>query len=259
MPTFLFSDIIVGPIKSRRLGLSLGVNLLPTNRKICSFDCTYCECGYNPDNEAPKVIFPELDVVSKRLETKLKDMSSEGLLPDVITFAGNGEPTLHPQFSEVIDETLRLRNIYCPNTKIAVLSNASGIHNPKIFNALMKVDDNILKLDSAIPETVKLLNNPAASYDLSRTVEYMKKFNGHVFIQTLFAKGFCNGKIIDNTTDEEVSAWLKLVKYISPRGVTIYPIDRDTPLESLEKIPSDKLDEIAEKVKALGISVQVTH
>ena len=246
-------------IKSRRLGVSLGVNLLPTNRKICSFDCVYCECGYNPGKEAPKVIFPELDVVSKRLEAKLEEMLSEGVLPDVITFAGNGEPTMHPRFAEVVDETIRLRDIYCPNTKVAVLSNSSKIHIPEIFDALMKVDDNILKLDSAILETVKILNNPAGTYDLNQTVEYMKKFNGHLFIQTLFVKGTCNGRIIDNTTDEEVEAWLKLVKYISPQEVMIYPIDRDTPLKSLEKIPSYKMDEIAEKVKLLGVPVQVTH
>ena len=255
----LFDDIIFGPVTSRRLGKSLGINLLPCNSKICSFKCVYCECGFNPKKEQTKTDFHKVSEVSKRLELKLKEMTAEGNNPDVITFAGNGEPTLHPNFAEIIDKTVSFRNLYCPSTKIAVLSNASRIHIPEVFEALLKVDDNIQKIDSTFPETIKLLNNPEKSFDLNRTIEFLKKFAGKVIIQTLFVKGIINRQQIDNSVDTEVEAWLKLIKEISPRLVMIYPIARITPIETLEKISAERMNEIAEMVRKVGIGVQVTY
>ena len=254
----LFDKIVFGPITSRRLGRSLGVNLLPCARKICSFNCIYCECGLNPKGPS-NACFPEVNEVTNLLELKLKELSENKKNPDSITFAGNGEPTLHPNFLEIIDKTIILRDLYCPKTRVTVLSNSSRIHIPEVFEALLKVDNNIQKLDSAFPETVKLLNNPEKSYNLDRTIEYLKKFAGKVIIQTLFVKGMINGVPIDNSTDIEVDAWLKLIKEISPRYVMIYQIDRETPVETLEKISPERLNEIAKRGESVGIKLQVTN
>lgn len=259
MSTFLFDAIIFGPVKSRRLGISLGINLLPVNRKICSFDCIYCECGFNPGSNAPASVLPDRDEVRDALEAKLKEMNAEGMPPDVITFAGNGEPTLHPQFPGIIDDTLALRMELCPNARVAVLSNATRIHSPAIFEALLKVDDNIQKLDSANPDTIRLLDRPQGAFDLEKTVELLKSFQGKVVLQTLFVKGTFNGLVIDNSTDEEVAEWLKLVKHIAPREVMVYTIDRDTPISTLEKVTPEKLDEIAARVRSEKIKVQVSY
>lgn len=258
MSTFLFDKIIFGPVSSRRLGVSLGINLLPANRKVCSFDCIYCECGFNPDNNAPLAVLPNRNEVKNLLELKLIDMLEKGTPPDVITFAGNGEPTLNPHFPSIIDDTLNLRNKYCGKARVAVLSNATRIHSPAVFDALLKVDDNILKLDSAILETIQLIDQPQGNFDLERTVKYLKSFNGQAIIQTLFVKGFFKGAVVDNTTDDEVDAWLTLIEHIVPREVMIYTIDRDTPINTLEKVSPEKLNEIAKKVQSLGIKAQVS-
>lgn len=259
MPTFLFDEIIFGPVRSRRLGVSLGVNLLPVNRKICSFDCIYCECGFNPNTDAPASTLPSRDEVYDLLEQKLIKMQLEGTPPDVITFAGNGEPTLHPHFPGIIDDTLHLRQKHCPGARVAVLSNASRIHSPAVFDALLKVDDNIQKLDSANPDTIRMLDRPQGRFDLDETVENLKSFDGKVIIQTLFVRGVFNGQSIDNSTDEEVENWLNLVKFIAPREVMVYTIARDTPVNTLEKIAAKKLHEIAAQVRHLGIAAQVSE
>lgn len=258
MSTFLFDKIIFGPVTSRRLGVSLGVNLLPTNHKICSFNCIYCECGLNQkvDKKAEKL--PKRQQVKERLNQVLLQMQTEGKMPDVITFAGNGEPTLHPDFADIINDTIELRNILSPNSRIAVLSNASKIKNKKVFNALLKVDDNILKLDSGVEETIIKLDKPVGKFNLRDTVEDLKKFNGQVTIQTLFVKGEHEGEIIDNTTDYEVEKWLELIKEIKPKEVMIYTIDRETPIKTLEKIPIETLNRIAEKVNLIGFKTQVS-
>lgn len=258
MSTFLFDNIIFGPVKSRRLGVSLGINLLPVNRKVCSFDCIYCECGFNPGSNAPSSVLPTRHEVKERLEKKLSEMMWMNTPPDVITFAGNGEPTLHPQFPDIIDDTITLRNKFCSQARVAVLSNATGIHSPAIFNALLKIDDNILKLDSANPDTIRLIDRPQVAFDIESTVQNLKKFNGHLIIQTLFVKGTFNGAIVDNSSDEEVEQWLKLIKYISPREVMVYTIERDTPVNTLEKVTPEKLNQIAKKVRALNIKAQVS-
>jgi wyosine [tRNA(Phe)-imidazoG37] synthetase (radical SAM superfamily) len=257
MSTILFDEIAFGPIHSRRLGISLGMNLLPYNGKLCSFDCIYCECGYNKDFRT-KTPLPSREDVKKALEHKLLKLKEENITPDVITFAGNGEPTLHPKFSEIIDDTIELRNKYIPNAKISVLSNAMHIAKESVFNALKKVDNNILKLDSAILDTVKLIDCPASpSYTIENQIELFKKFNGNFILQTMFVRGTHNEKVVDNTTEEEISTWLKVVKEVKPREVMIYTIDRETPEKNLEKVSLDELKKIGERVKELGIQVNI--
>jgi len=258
MSTFLFDQIIFGPVKSRRLGISLGVNLLPTDNKICSFNCIYCECGWNPKKREQKSKLPARELVKQEMEEKLQEMVRNNELPDVITFAGNGEPTLHPDFEKIIDDTIALRNLLAPNAKIAVLSNSSMLHKPSVVRALLKIEDNILKLDSAFEETVNLIDCPAGHFSLNKVVENLKSFNGKLIIQTLFLRGNHNGQTIDNTTEHEVSAWLKLIDEIKPSQVMIYTIDRDTPLAGLEKVKLEELKQIASRVESLGIKVQVS-
>ena len=254
--TSLYDNIIFGPIRSRRLGLSLGVNLLPIDSKLCSFDCIYCECGWN-DEHPGKRRFNAREDVSKMLAETLQKMVKDGTPPDVITFAGNGEPTLHPEFEQIIGDTIALRDRYCPAAKVSVLSNATQIHRDDVRRALLRVDNNILKLDSAFDSTVQLINKPQGNYTVERTVELLKAFEGRLIVQTMFLRGEYLSKRVDNTTDEEVEAWLKLVEEIKPKQVMVYSLDRDTPCQTLEKVEKDELRKIAERVEALGIPCSV--
>ncbi|MFA8299392.1 MAG: radical SAM protein [Hyphomicrobiales bacterium] len=259
MGGILFNEIIFGPIKSRRLGVSLGINLLPTHSKHCSFNCIYCECGWNP-KEKTNLQLPTREEVREAMEYSFKKIvakDSQELVPDAITFAGNGEPTIHPEFCGIIDDTIALRDKYLPNAKVAVLSNATMIHKEEIFEALNKVDDNILKIDGGTSETIKKINLPKSSFDLKQLVGSLKKFNGDLIIQTLFLRGMYNGIEVDNTTSEEVDAWLNIIRELQPKSVMIYPIDRATPAKDLIKVPKEELEKIAFKVKGLNIPVQV--
>lgn len=256
MPTSLFDKVIFGPVKSRRLGLSLGVNLLPTDNKLCSFNCIYCECGWGTKGAKPR--FNSREEVYGLLRKKLEEMVAEGTPPDVITFAGNGEPTMHPEFPQIIDDTIATRDEICPTAKISVLSNATMINRESVREALKKVDNNILKLDSAFDETVRLIDGPAGNYSVAETVRNMKLFEGKLIIQTMFLRGEFNGQTVDNTTEKEVSAWLKLVKEIAPEQVMIYTIDRDTPVRTLEKVPVEDLKRIAARIETLGIPCSVS-
>ena len=258
MATFLFDKIIFGPVKSRRLGVSLGVNLLPTDIKVCSFDCIYCECGRNPKKYEEKVEMPSSRVVQQKLKMKLEEMKADNLLPDVITFAGNGEPTLHPEFPRIIDDTIEMRNQIAPKARIAVLSNATMIHKEKVFQALLKIEDNIQKLDSAFEKTIQLLDCPNKNFNLQKTVDQLSSFGGKVIIQTLFVRGNYLGETVDNTTDIEVSAWIALLKKIKPSQVMIYTIARDTPVNTLEKVSLDDLNVIAKNLEIAGFKVQVS-
>lgn len=259
MATFLFDDIIFGPVKSRRLGVSLGINLLPTKRKICNFNCIYCECGWTRDIEKAISHLPSRDQVYKALELKLLEMTVKRKAPDVITYAGNGEPTLHPDFPGIIDDSISLRNKYFPKSKIAVLSNSTTIKDPLIKAALLKVDMNILKLDSAFESTLKIFNQPRIPVKIEELIENLVSFNGKVIIQTLFLRGLYNNIVIDNTTQQEIDAWLKAIKRINPSEVMIYTISRDTPEGSqLKKVPVRELRRIAELVESLGIKTQVS-
>ncbi|MEI8085141.1 MAG: radical SAM protein [Paludibacter sp.] len=255
---FLFDQLIFGPIRSRRLGLSLGINLLPTDAKICSFDCLYCECGFNTTMQESPI--PSREDVNKALKTKLQEMLSDNETPDVITFAGNGEPTLHADFEGIIDDTIALRNEFCPTAKVSVLSNSTRVHKPHIFSALNKVDNNILKFDTAIDRTLQLMDRPTGKHiNVAWVIENLKKFEGRLIIQTMFLRGEYKGEKFDNTTDEEVEAWIKALTEIRPQQVMIYTIDRETPAQNLEKITQEELNIIAEKARVKGFDVSVAN
>jgi wyosine [tRNA(Phe)-imidazoG37] synthetase (radical SAM superfamily) len=260
MGTFLFDEIIFGPVKSRRLGVSLGINLLPTKRKICNFNCIYCECGWTRDNEKASGHLPGREEVFDALDRKLTDMKASEQKPDVITYAGNGEPTLHPEFPGIIDDSIVLRNKYFPDARIAILSNSTTITDPGVKAALLKVDMNILKLDSAFDSTLCIHNQPSLSIKVKDLIDNLAGFNGKLIIQTLFLRGRYQNRIIDNTTPEELGAWLKAIEKIRPSEVMIYTISRDTPPEGgeLNKVPARELREIASMVEKLGIKTQVS-
>ena len=255
MGTFLFDKPVFGPIHSRRLGLSLGINLSPAGGKLCNFNCIYCECGWNAPLHGVRI--PSREEVRENLDAKLREMVRKGEIPDVITFSGNGEPTMHPDFAAIIDDTIALRDKYVPSAKVSVLSNATMTDNETVRNALLKVDNNILKLDSAVDATARFMDNPAPGYSVAKTVGAMKKFHGRMILQTMFLRGNCDGRHIDNTTDEEVSAWLEVVKEIKPQKGMIYTIDRETPAKNLEKVSAADLEKIAEKVRRLGVECSV--
>lgn len=259
MSTIIFSSPIFGPIHSRRLGVSLGINLLPPDGKLCSFDCIYCECGYNADFKAKQPL-PTREEVKNALENRLKDMQENGPKPDVFTFAGNGEPTLHPHFPEIINDTIELRDKYFPDAKVSVLSNSTLIFKENVRNALMLVDNNILKLDTINMDYIKEVDRPMGKYEVNRIIDNMKKFNGHIIIQTMFMKGFSpNGVNVDNTSDQYVLPWLEVVKNINPEQVMIYTIDRETPDQRLLKATPEELDRIASLIKKEGLSVSVSY
>ncbi len=252
----LFHSTIFGPVHSRRLGVSLGINLLPDNGKICSFDCVYCECGLNADGMNDRVV-PSREKVAHDLEQFISEYTAASKPQiDSITFAGNGEPTLHKQFAEIIDDTIEIRNRLAPYAKISVLSNAWQIENKKVFDALFKVDNNILKLDSAIPESIMAINRPVnPKVDIERLIDDLSKFKHNCIIQTLFLRG----ETCDNTTETEISAWLKALQRIEPREVQIYSLNRKAPYESLQHVSKEELDAIAARVQQLGFKTHVTE
>lgn len=254
MSTVLYNAPIFGPIHSRRLGISLGINLMPKDGKVCSFDCIYCECGFNKDFR-PTLPRPTREEVAEALEAKLQEMSSEGQLPDVLTFAGNGEPTGHPHFPEIIDDTISLRNKYCPEAKVSVLTNSTFINRPEVHEALMKVDNNILKLDTVSIDYINKVDRPVGHYDLEEIIRGIADFRGHAIIQTMFMKG----EGVDNTGEEFVQPWLEAVKQVAPQQVMIYTIDRETPDKSLQKATHEELDAIRDRVLALGIPCSASY
>ena len=258
MSTIIYPSPIFGPIHSRRLGISLGINLLPADGKVCTFDCIYCECGLNRDHR-PTLPLPTREEVARKLEEKLQQMVAEGQLPDVLTFAGNGEPTCHPHFPEIIDDTIRLRDQYCPKAKVSVLSNSTMIHCPQVHDALMRVDNNILKLDTVDPRYISKVDQPNGSYDVRQIIEHMKAFHGHLIIQTLFMRGNAGGESVDNTGEAFVAPWLEAVKEIQPRQVMVYTIDRETPTKGLEKASREQLDAIRDRVIAAGIPCTASY
>ncbi len=258
MATFLFDELIFGPVKSRRLGVSLGINLLPVDNKYCTFNCVYCECGWT-ELKDKKIILPKRSEFKQKLETKLKELQGTENEPDAITFAGNGEPTIHPDFDAIIDDTIAARDAFAPKAKISVLSNASQLHKKRVKEALKKVDKNIQKLDAGTNEMFQRINQPLGDLSLSQIVDKLLSFQGKLIIQTLFIRGNYNGKPIDNTTEEEISSWLEIIKKVNPEYVMIYPIDRDTPAKNLIKIQKEELDKIAERVNEAGIKTEVYY
>ena len=258
MVTILFHETIFGPIHSRRLGSSLGINLMPNDGKICSFDCIYCEAGYNAQGTGKAGISPR-EEVRTALEKKLSAMKEAGDRLDVITFSGNGEPTLHPDFGGVVDDVIALRDKYYPAVRISVLSNSTMIDRPQVVEALKKVDNNILKLDSAIDETIRLINVPGnRNFNAQTVIEQLKAFNGQCIIQTMMLRGEHNGRVVDNTTEPEIEALLAAYREIQPKEVMLYSLDRPTPESPLKKVERDELEAIAERFRAAGITVVVS-
>ena len=244
-------------MRSRRLGISLGINLSPIDRKFCNFDCVYCECGLNETGKGNNHL-PSRKEVYEALKDKLLEMQKAGETPDVITFAGNGEPTMNPDFPEIVQDTIDLRNQFFPNASISVLSNSTMLHKPIVIEALKKVDQNILKLDSGLLSTIQKLNNPTGIYDVEKIIEQLKEFKGQLIIQTMFTRGDVNGMWIDNTSEEDLRSLEEALKNINPRMVMIYTIDRDTPFQGLKKVSKDELNRIAQRFQSLGIEVQVS-
>ena len=241
MSTILFDKIVFGPIHSRRLGVSLGMNLLPTDGKLCSFNCIYCECGLNENQ-------------------KLSSMKAEGIAPDVITFAGNGEPTIHPEFGGIIDDTVAIRDRFFPDAKIAVLSNSTMLHKEEVFQALNKIEDNILKLDSVLDSRIRQIDVPnSPAFNFESLLKQLCRFNGNLIIQTMFLKGEVNGKSVNNMTEEEIAGWISALKQIRPKQVMIYTIDRETPVKALKKATKEELDAIAERARKEGFDVTVSY
>lgn len=265
----LFEEIVYGPIHSRRLGVSLGMNVMPQHSKLCSFDCIYCECGFNTPNIHPEI--PTREMISEALEAKLKALQTEGIVPDVITFSGNGEPTLHPDFEGIIADTCSLRDQYCPSAKVSVLSNSTQLHRPDVVRALMMADNRILKLDSAIDDTMRLIDQPVnKDLTVSRIMELLEQFNGRFTLQTCFLRGdvrkpnpnrseqYILGHV-DNTTPAELEAWYQAVDRLHPEMIMIYVIDRKTPVETLQKISPEEMNQIAAPLRAKGYNISVSY
>ena len=251
----LFDSIVYGPIRSRRLGVSLGMNLMPTTAKLCTFDCVYCECGWNQPVSHP--VLPTREQVREALASRLIALSSNQL--DVITFSGNGEPTLHPEFLGIIEDTCAMRDRYCPKAKISVLSNSTQLGRADVVKALRMCDNRILKLDSAIDKTMRLIDKPVnENLTVEQVAEWLSLFEGDFTLQTCFLRGEYEGQVIDNTTPEELSAWYTMIERLRPKQVMIYVIDRATPLQTLSKVPAAEMEAIAAPLREKGIDVIVS-
>ena len=256
----LREETVFGPIRSRRLGSSLGINLLPTKGKICNFDCIYCECGWNADGRSDTVL-PTAARVRKALEDKLMQLIVDGTPVDSITFSGDGEPTLNPEFPRIIEDTLLLRDAYYPSAKVSVLSNATRVHIDEIFEALRKVDNPIMKIDAPSDALAALINRPAPGYSVSRTVEALKRFEGDFILQTMFlrARGTSPDGVpftFDSSSPEVLLPWMDIVRELRPRQIQVYTIDRPTPLQGLEKISTDEMKALVEPLLTEGFNIQ---
>ena len=255
----VFPSPVFGPVRSRRLGVSLGINLMPADGKLCTFDCIYCECGFNADHR-PHRPRPTRREVAEALERQLQKMADEGTPPDVLTFAGNGEPTAHPEFADIVHDTLALRDRYFPQAQVSVLSNSTMLHRPEVVAALRKVDNNILKLDTVSDDYVRRVDRPAAAaFSAAKVVDALAAFAGHVVVQTLFMGGEHDGRSVDNTGEEYVGPWIEALRRIGPQKVMVYTIDRETPAPHLRKASPETLDAIAERVREAGFEVEVGY
>ena len=257
MSTIIYESPIFGPIHSRRLGISLGINLLPKGGKLCSFDCIYCECGLNSERRTKNPL-PTADEVVSGLQSKLQELRNEGITPDVLTFAGNGEPTLHPHFPEIVSRVLQVRDSECPTAKMSILSNATQIRRPEIREALMRFDNNILKLDTVCPAYINCVDRPQGHYDVEEQVECLALFEGHCIIQTMLMRGEYEGCSLDNTTEPYIAPYLEALRRIKPKAVMLYTLDRETPVSGLQKADPKVMESIAGRIRALGIEVSVS-
>lgn len=249
----LFNSIVYGPIRSRRLGISLGVNLMPTTAKLCSFDCVYCECGWNKDGAVEGRRFPDLQEVEQALTSKISKAAAEGVPVDSITFSGNGEPTMHPDFAQIIDVTLKLRDEYFPDAKVSVLSNATLLGREDVAQALMRVDNPILKIDASSQELVEKINKPVGTYKLADVIDNMKKFEGNFILQTMFLRS----EDFDTVASGALEAWRDIVRMLRPRQVMVYTIDRETPDKSLGKYTVEEMTAMVQPLMDEGFDIQV--
>ena len=258
MATFLWSDIVFGPIHSRRVGTSLGINLLPVCGKLCTFDCIYCECGSMGGGAPMKDRrMPSLEQVSDAMSARFKELYDEGVTVDSISFTGNGEPTLHKDFPAIVDKTVELRDRYFPAAVISVFSNSTTLGRPGVFEALMKVDNRIMKVDCSDPEILKLVNRPAGHFSLEEVLENLERFDGNFILQTMFFKGAVGGRSFDLTDPGLVAGWSDIVRRIRPAKVMAYSLDRDTPVDGLEKVSRDRLAEITAPLRAEGFEIEI--
>ncbi len=259
MSTFLFNEIIFGPVRSRRLGISLGINLLPLTKKYCNYDCLYCECGWTCNAEVTAGDLPSRNAIKEALENKIRTMVSENVPPDVITFAGNGEPTIHPDFIDIIDDTLYIRNTFCKESRIAVLSNSTTLDKKGIVKALKKTDQAILKLDTALQDSYSFINRPVNKRSVREIINGLKNYGSGLILQTLFFKGSFEGKRVNNTTPEELEALFEAYREIKPDKIMIYTFHRDTPVSSLEKVSLSTLEKIGSAISQLGFEVEISE
>lgn len=247
-----FDEIVFGPIKSRRLGSSLGVNLLPGSGKICNFDCIYCECGWNKDGRT-NASMPSFEDVSAALEQKITTLSLSREKVDSITFSGNGEPSLHPDFPAIIDRTIELRDRYFPSAKISVLSNATMTHLESVRMALMKVDNPILKIDAGTDRGVRAVNKCNSDYSLTKIVENLSHFNGEFILQTMFLKS----KTFDSADLGSLSSWFDIVRKLKPRQIMAYSLDRETPDKELRSYSKEEMRDILQPIINEGYHVDI--
>jgi wyosine [tRNA(Phe)-imidazoG37] synthetase (radical SAM superfamily) len=259
MSGILFDEIVFGPVKSRRFGVSLGINLLPLHGKLCSFNCIYCECGLNEKYKKEKQKLFSAEEIEQSLKNRFVALKTGGLEPDNITFAGNGEPTLHPEFETIIENTISLRDEYFPNAKLTVLSNATRLDRENVKRALLRIDNNVLKLDAGTNAIFQAINRPNFPITLDKVVQGLKSFGGNLTVQTMLIRGEVEGNRVDNTTEAELTLWLKHIAEIRPKLVMLYPIDRQTPYNTLEKVPEPEFRALAVKIVALGIKAEVFY
>ena len=247
-----FNDIVFGPIKSRRLGTSLGVNILPSKGKLCNFDCVYCECGWNKDGVDDRTL-PSYVEVAEALEHRLGVLAQQSIQVDSITFSGNGEPTMNPDFAQIIDKTIELRDRFFPQAKVSVLSNATLVGHESVFEALRKVDNPIMKLDASSDELIGMINKPTGHYRMDKVIEGLKKFNGDFILQTMFLRS----DDFDTLNTDALTAWMNIVREIRPREIMVYTIDRETPDKSLGRYSMEEMTAMVQPLIDEGFKIQV--
>lgn len=247
-----FEDIVFGPIRSRRLGSSLGVNILPAHGKMCNFDCVYCECGWNRDGAGDKA-YPRLADVAAALEKRLGELSQQGIPVDSITFSGNGEPTMNPDFAAIVDKTIQLRDRFYPSAKVSVLSNATMVGRESVFDALKKVDNAIMKIDASTDELIEKVNKPTGVYRLETVIEGLKKFEGNFVLQTMFLRS----DEFDTAAPEALDRWMDIVRELRPREIMVYTIDRETPDKTLGKYTVEQMTQMVRPLMDEGFDIQI--
>lgn len=247
-----FDDIVFGPIVSRRLGSSLGINILPLKGKLCNFDCIYCECGWNKDGAADRTL-PTFEQVKEALENRIPALAEEGIPVDSITLSGNGEPTIHPDFAGIVRIVIGMRDRYYPSAKVSVLSNATMLGNEDVRNALKMTDNPILKLDASSARLIHEMNRPSGHYDIDKVIGWMKEFDGDFILQTMFLRS----PEFDLSEPQQLSAWRNIVRELNPREVMVYTIDRETPDKTLGKYTAEQMREFVSELIEEGFDVQI--